>query len=376
MSTAINEELHFELALNFIPKIGPAIFRNIMAYTGSARNFFEMPAGKAGKIPKVSKGLLELRKSKDIFLKNAEDIIENCLKKKITIVSFSSPAFPARLKPMDDCPMILFVKGNLNLNPLRTVGVVGTRNATEYGRNITKKIIDDLSPYAPTLISGLAYGIDIEAHRASLFNQNPTIAVLGSSVDQIYPSLHKNTALEMMESGGLVSEYPPGTVMHPSNFPRRNRIIAGLSDALIVVEAAQKGGALITAEIGYSYNKEIFAVPGNLQATYSEGCNQLIKQMKASIYTGPKDLEEALSWTREDGSSNNQVSPGFVDLEKYGKEEQAILKILKDKKEVEIDRLALLTDLSLSTLASKLLTLEFEGIIKSLPGKKYRLQAY
>lgn len=372
MSTTINENLLYELALNFIPKIGPLVFRNIIAYTGSAKYFFEMPSGKAQKIPRVSKGLLELRKSKDIYLKNAEEIIQNCQKKNISILSFSHPDFPTRLKLMDDCPMVLFVKGNVNLNATRTVGIVGTRNASEYGRNITKKITDDLSPYAPTIISGLAYGVDIEAHRAALSNQLPTIAVLGSSVDQVYPSIHKNTALDMMLGGGLVSEYPPGTVMHPSNFPKRNRIIAGLSDALIVVEAAKKGGALITAEIAYSYNKEVFAVPGNLQATYSEGCNQLIKQMKASIYTGAKDLEEALSWSKE-GNSDNGVKKSGLDLDKFEGEEKVILGLLKEKRELEIDQLALLTEISLSTLASKLLSLEFEGVIKSLPGKKYKL---
>lgn len=372
MSTAINEDIQYELALNFIPKIGPLIFRNIIAYTGSARNFFEMPSGKALKIPRVSKGLLSLRKNKDIFLRNAEEIICNCQKKGITILSFSHKDFPTRLKLMDDCPMVLFVKGKVNFNVSRTVGIVGTRNASDYGRSITKKIVDDLSPYSPLIISGLAYGIDIEAHRAALSNQLPTVAILGSSVDQIYPSIHKNTALEMMQEGGLAGEYPPGTVMHPSNFPKRNRIIAGLSDALIVVEAAQKGGALITAEIAYSYNKEVFAVPGNLQATYSEGCNQLIKQMKASIYTGPKDLEEALSWSKT-GSAENDNKINVLDLEKFEGDERKILSLLKDKKEMEIDQLALLTQISISTLASVLLNLEFEGIIKSFPGKKYRL---
>lgn len=372
MSTAINEDIQYELALNFIPKIGPMVFRNIIAYTGSARNFFDMAAGKAQKIPRVNKGLLELRKNKDIFLKNAEEIIQNCQKKGIRILSYSHKDFPTRLKLMDDCPMVLFIKGNVNLNATRTVGIVGTRNASEYGRSITKKIVDDLSTLSPSIISGLAYGIDIEAHRAALVNQLPTIAVLGSSVDQIYPSIHKNTVLDMMQGGGLVSEYPPGTVMHPSNFPKRNRIIAGLSDALIVVEAAQKGGALITAEIGYSYNKEVFAVPGNLQAKYSEGCNQLIKQMKASIYTGPKDLEEALSWYKE-GDSINENGKQNLDVEKYEGDEKKILTLLKDKNEIEIDQLAMLTNISLSTLASTLLNLEFEGLIKSLPGKKYRL---
>jgi DNA processing protein len=274
---------------------------------------------------------------------------------------------------MDDCPMVLYTKGKLNLNPNRSVAIVGTRNVTEYGKNITKKIIEDISPYHAAIISGLAYGVDIEAHKTSLANNLPTIGVLGSSVDQIYPAIHKNISEQMMESGGgLVSEYPPGTVMHPSNFPRRNRIISGLADAVIVVEAAQKGGALITAEIAFSYNKEVFAVPGNLLSTYSEGCNNLIRSMKATIYTGPKDLEEALSWSKENLTATN-TNTKMLDLTKYNEEERSILNILMEKKELEIDQIAILLNVSISSLASNLLNLEFEGLIKSLPGKKYKL---
>lgn len=372
MLTQQKDELLYQLALHRIPKIGPTVYRNILAYTGSAQSFFEMPAGKAAKIPRISHKLLELRKLRDNYLKEAEEIITSCQKKGINIITFSNPAFPTRLKSLDDCPMVLFTKGNVDLNPSRSIGIVGTRNATEYGKSITKKIIDDLSPYQPTVISGLAYGVDIESHRAALQNKIPTLGVLGCSVDQIYPSAHKSTANAMLETGGLISEYPPGTVMHPSNFPQRNRIIAGLSDALIVVEAAKKGGALITAEIAYSYNREVLAVPGNLQATYSEGCNHLIRAMKASIYTGPKDLEESLSWSKDNLiETKNKIST--LDFSQYDEEDQKILKLFQEHQELEIDQLSLLTSISISTLSMKLLNFEFEGLIKSFPGKKYRL---
>ncbi|MCL6258772.1 DNA-processing protein DprA [Aquiflexum sp. TKW24L] len=373
MSNPNNEDLIFELSLNLIPKIGPSLYRNILAYTGSAKEFFDMPAGKISKIPRVNKKFAEIRKDKDQYFREASDIISNCRKKGINILTFSDPKFPSRLKVMDDCPMVLYTKGEINLNPNRSLAIVGTRNVTEYGKNITKKIIEDIVPYHATIVSGLAYGVDIEAHKTSLANNLPTIGILGSSVDQIYPALHKNTADQMIESGGgLVSEYPPGTVMHPSNFPRRNRIISGLSDAVIVVEAAQKGGALITAEIAFSYNKEVFAVPGNLLSTYSEGCNNLIRSMKATIYTGPKDLEEALSWSKENLSSSNTKTK-MLDLSKYNDEEKDILNLLMEKKELEIDQIAILLNVSISSLASNLLNLEFEGLIKSLPGKKYKL---
>lgn len=373
MSNPNNKELIFELALNLIPNIGPTLYRNILAYTGSAKDFFDLAPGKISKIPRLNKKLAEIRKDKDQYLRQAADIISNCEKKGIRLLTFSDQNFPARLKVMDDCPMVLYTKGQVNLNPNRSVAIVGTRNATEYGKNITKKIIEDITPYHATIVSGLAYGVDIEAHKTALANNIPTLGILGSSVDQIYPAIHKNTADQMMENGGgLVSEYPPGTVMHPSNFPRRNRIISGLSDAVIVVEAAQKGGALITAEIAFSYNKEVFAVPGNLLSTYSEGCNNLIRSMKASIYTGPKDLEESLSWSKENLTATNTKNKIF-DLTKYNEEERSVLTILIEKKELEIDQIAILLNVSISSLASTLLNLEFEGLIKSLPGKKYKL---
>lgn len=371
MQNQVKDDQLFEIALNLIPKIGPAVYRSIIAYTGSAKSFFEMPLGKLSKIPKINKNLLSFRNETSKFLKEAETIQNNCFKRNIDIITFSDKNFPQRLKGLDDCPMLLFKKGNTQLNPSRTIGIVGTRNVTEYGKSITKKIVEDLAPYKPTIISGLAYGVDIEAHRSALGQELPTMAVLGSSVDQIYPALHKHTADSMMEAGGLLSEFPPGTVMHPTNFPKRNRIIAGLSDALIVVEAAKKGGALITAEIAYSYNKEVFAVPGNLQAPFSEGCNNLIKSMKASIYTGPKDLEESLSWSKlgqEEGHAN------IWDLSAFNQEEQEIISLLQTKKEVEIDVMALELNTSVSTLAMQLLNLEFQGLILSLPGKRYKLK--
>lgn len=365
------DDLVYEIALNFIPQIGPAICRNIVGYAGSAKIFFEMPAGKAAKIPRISPKLLSFRANKQEYLRSAEEVIQSCQKKDIKIITFSDKNFPLRLKGLEDCPVVLFYKGNTNFNPSRTVGIVGTRNITEYGKAITKKIIEDLAPFQPTVISGLAYGVDIEAHRNALNHNLPTIAVLGSSVDQIYPSAHKATAQSMLEEGGVLSEFSPGTIMHPTNFPKRNRVIAGLSDALIVVEAAKKGGALITAEIAYSYNKEVFAVPGNLQAPFSEGCNNLIRSMKASIYTGPKDLEECLSWSKDSNKDNASLT---WDISKFEKEDQEIILLLQTKKEAEIDTMALLLNLPVSTLAIKLLNLEFEGYIQSLPGKRYKLK--
>lgn len=364
------ENLLYHLALSQAPKVGPGVFKAILAYCGSAKAFFNLSKVKASKIPRVGEKLLEIQKQAESHLKNAEELINLCKRKGYRILTSTDPDFPVRLKSQDDGPVVLFTQGNGNLNFERSVGIVGTRSATPYGKSITRKIVEDLLPYQPVIISGLAYGIDIEAHRAALQVGLPTIAVMGSPISQIYPAVHKKTAEQLQETGALMSEYAPGSTMVPGNFPARNRIIAGLSDALIVVEAAEKGGALITAEIAYSYNKDVFAVPGNLQSPFSEGCNQLIRKMKASIYTGPGDIAEALFWTKP---GEEKTKKPTLDLGNRDEEDIQILKLLLEKGESEIDQISYETEIPLGMLSSKLLSLEFEGIVKSLPGKKYKL---
>jgi DNA processing protein len=370
MQNQVNEELRYLLALSLAPKIGPGVFKAIVAYSGSAEHFFKLPKGKVAKTPKVGEKLLSLRNQEEELLRKADKLINECEKKHFQILTSLHPDFPQRFKLQEDSPVVIFAQGKTELNFERTVGIVGTRSATSYGKTATRKIIEDLAIYQPAIISGLAYGIDIEAHRAALALGLPTIAVMGSPIDRIYPAVHRKTAESIIETGALISEYAPGSTMVPGNFPARNRIIASLSDALIVVEAAEKGGALITAEIAYSYDKDVFAVPGNLQSQYSEGCNLLIKKMKANIYTGPNDVAEALFWSKP-GEVKTQKPQ--LDLTTRDNDEQAILKLLQEKGEVEIDSLSITTEIPLGLLSSKLLALEFEGIVKSLPGKKYRL---
>lgn len=371
MLTPANDVLLYNIALSLIPQVGPGIFKNIISYSGSSKNFFLMPRGKAEKIPGIGPKLLQLRNQVPEYLRLAEQIINDCIKRDIRIHSYLDPSFPGRLKSFSDAPVIIFSKGNIDLNPERTIGIVGSRNASEYGKNITRKIVEDLSPYGPSVVSGLAYGIDIEAHRAALHFDLPTIAVLGTPMDKIYPGVHIPVAQSMMEKGGLITEYRIGAELNKANFPQRNRIIAGLSDALIIVEAAHRGGALITAEIAYSYNREVFAVPGNLQAKYSEGCNNLIRTMKAAIYTGPKDIEEALFWNQEAGTAQSPSTT--IDLDSLAPEERSILQLLREHRELEIDRLSWMCNIPVSQLASKLLSLEFQGLVKANPGKKYSL---
>ncbi|WP_215223542.1 DNA-processing protein DprA [Echinicola shivajiensis] len=371
--TTDETKLLYSIALSLIPQLGPNIYKTIISYCGTAENFFNLTRGKAAKIPGIGPKLLEIRKQKLQFLQKAEKVLEDCLKHQINIHTYLDPNYPSRLKSYLDSPVLLFTKGNINLNPERTIGIVGTRNASDYGKLTTRKIVESLSTFQPTVISGLAYGIDITAHRAALDFGLPTISVLGNSLESIYPASHKSTALNMMENGGLVSEYKVGTTLNANNFPARNRIIAALSDALIVVEAAKRGGALITAEIAYSYNREVFAVPGNLQNTYSEGCNNLIRSMKASIYTGPKDIQEALSWDKENKNPSYQKNKPKLELEQFSPTEQIIIKLLLEEKTLEIDQLSWQSQIPVSQLASLLLNLEFQGLVKSFPGKKYGL---
>jgi len=365
------EDKLFFIALALAPKVGPVLFKAIVAYAGSALAFFSFTPAQVAKIPRIGSRLLEIRQQRESLLSQAASLLANQTKDGYRLLTALDEDFPKRLKVNSDAPILIFSKGFTNLNSPRTVGIVGTRSATPYGKAITKKICEDLIPYQPSIVSGLAYGIDIEAHRAALNLGLPTIAVLGSPLHLIYPAAHQGTATQLIqENGALLSEYGPGSRMVPGNFPARNRIIALLSDALLVVEAAEKGGALITAELAFGYQKEVFAVPGNLQATFSEGCNQLIRKMKAAIYTGPEDLAEALHWSKP--GENRKPKP-LSDYSKREEEEVKILTHLQTKGETELDQLAYDLQIPLGRLSSKLLSLEFEGLIQSLPGKKYKL---
>lgn len=364
------DKQHF-IALALAPKVGPVLFKAIVAYAGSALAFFSFTQAQVAKIPRIGRRLLEIRQQRESLLSQAADLLANPNKNGYRLLTALDEDFPKRLKNNSDAPVLLFTKGAADLNPPRTVGIVGTRSATSYGKAITKKICEDLLPYQPSIVSGLAYGIDIEAHRAALNLGLPTIAVLGSPIHLIYPAAHQGTAAQIVqENGSLLSEYGPGSKMLPGNFPARNRIIALLSDALLVVEAAEKGGALITAELAFGYQKEVFAVPGNLQATFSEGCNQLIRKMKAAIYTGPEDLAEALHWSKP---GEKQKPKPVQDFSNREEEDFKILTHLQTKGAVELDQLAHVLQIPLGMLSAKLLSLEFEGIIQSLPGKKYKL---
>lgn len=292
-------------------------------------------------------------------------------KESTDILFYTDKEYPSRLKSIPDAPAILYAKGNIDFENPKVVGIVGTRQATAYGKERVEELVKELIPHRALIVSGLAYGIDIHAHKQAVKHGLPTIGIMGSGIDVIYPATHKETATKMMEQGGIVTENAFGTKPDAHNFPQRNRIIAGLCDALVVIEAAEKGGALITAEIANSYNKDVFAFPGGIGETYSAGCNNLIKTNKAHLLTSVKDLEYIMNW---EAAVNPKKTRPAISLSEFDEFEQTVLKILIEKKAAAlIDELSWKSNLPVSQLASVLLGLEFKGVVKSLPGKQYQL---
>lgn len=358
-----------------IPGIGDKTAKQLISYTGSAEQLFKTPKGKLKKIPDIGEKTAEaiVSSNRDILYKEAEERIEKAKKLKSNILFYTDPEYPSRLKQIPDAPVLLYVKGAMNLEANRILAIVGTRNASEYGKQLVKDLIEGLREYSPLIVSGLAYGIDIAAHKEALSNNIPTVGVLGSGIDQIYPALHKPVAEKMMENnGGLITEYTYGTKPEAQHFPERNRIVAGLCDGIVVIEAAEKGGALITAEIANSYNREVMALPGNVNATYSQGSNNLIKTHKAALITNATDIAELLNWDITTNQTRKTKKERPVP-ENLTEAEKIVYDHLLTVTSIQIDELSWKTQIEISQLASALLSLEFQGLIKSLPGKKYQL---
>lgn len=358
------------LALHFIPGIGDYLVRQVVSYCGSAEKVFKTPKGKLLKIPGVGAVTADAILNGKPFQQAEKELIK-AEKESVELLFFTDKKYPSRLKNIPDAPSILYAKGNTDFENLKVVGIVGTRQATSYGKERVEEIVKELVPHGALIVSGLAYGIDIHAHKQALKQGLPTLGVMGSGMDIIYPAAHKEIANKMLDHGGLATENSFGTKPDAHNFPERNRIIAGLCDALVVVEAAIKGGALITAEIANSYNKDVFAFPGGIGETYSAGCNNLIKINKAHLLTSVKDLEYIMNW--DAATSPKKVKPS-LSLAEFDEFEQVVLKILIEKKApVLIDEVSWKSNLPVSQLASVLLGLEFKGVVKSLPGKQYAL---
>lgn len=303
----------------------------------------------------------------------AEEELRFCEQNHIRPLFFTDPNYPARLNrsETDDCPALLYVLGTAELNPERAIAVVGTRHATAYGRDNTDRLVRELQPYNTPIISGLAYGIDTAAHIAALDHGLPTVAVLGHGLDQIYPAQNRPLAKRILEAGGaLITEYPSGTAINPRYFPARNRIIAALADATVVVEASEKGGALITAAIAASYHREVFAVPGRLSDTYSRGTNNLIATNRALLVRNADDIAFQLGWPllgKQMTLSSLQEEP------KLTADERKIVDVMKNYDHLTLDEIASATAFSLPKTASLLFNLEMGKVVRTLPGHLYQL---
>ena len=367
----MDPELQYKIALSMLPGIGGVLARNLRAYTGSPEEIFKTPVQSLMKIPGIGEANARRIKKSDVLSK-AEKEIEFMQKNSIDAYFYTDAGFPRRLKTCVDAPVLIYTKGNMNLDEQRVISIVGTRNATEYGRQVIDDLLKSFSEraYKILIVSGLAYGIDIQAHRCALKYEHPTVGVIAHGMDKLYPALHSETAKKMQENGGLLSDFPSGTKIDPQNFIKRNRIIAGLADATIVVESAEKGGALITADIASSYNRDVFAFPGRSGDTYSVGCNQLIRNNGADLILGVDDLEFFMGWEREEGKQAVQSSL-FIEL---NENEQKVVDLLQKEGELFIDQISALVELPVSRVSAMMLTLEFKNVITALPGKMYRLR--
>ncbi len=370
MKQLYNEELFYQIALSLIPKVGPLLAKRLIAYTGSPKALFEEEKRKLLKIPNIGENLVNNIKSKTIFEKAKKELafIERY---HIDVLFYLDKRYPKRLKNCEDAPVILYSKGNVNFEESRILSIVGTRRATDRGIETCQKLIAELANNSKDLIivSGLAYGIDICTHKAALANGLQTISVLGHGLDIIYPSVHRSVAEKIIHQGALVTEFSSRTKFIRSNFVSRNRIIAGLSDATVVVESGEKGGALITADLANSYNRDVFAFPGRIEDDRSKGCNQLIKSNKAALIEGAEDLEYILGWEL------NRYRKKIVQQEMFnelGATEKHIVSLLKDSGNQSINELSTRLNMPISKVSPLLLDLEFEGIIKCLPGNRYK----
>jgi DNA processing protein len=361
--------LVYQIALTLVPGIGDILGKKLVTLAGSAEAVFREPARALRKLNRSGEAILQALNNKEIF-QRAEEEADFIERYRITPLFFTDPGYPKKIRPCLDSPVMLYYKGNAALNGWRTLGIVGTRNATDYGKAVTRSLVDGMKEHGIMVVSGLAYGIDGCAHRSALDLGLPTVGVLGHGLDRIYPMTHKSLAERMIMQGGLLTDFMSGTLPDRENFPKRNRIIAGMCDAVLVVEAGVKGGALITADIANSYNRDVFAVPGRIGDPWSEGTNFLIMSNRAALVQTPDDILYFMGWKSKDKAAAPAQRKIFIEMTP---EEERITGLLLEKGAMGIDDITLQSGCSVSKTSAALLNLEFEGVVTCLPGKVYRL---
>lgn len=357
-----------QIALTQLKDVGDVLAKNLVSYCGGVEEVFKAKKKDLLKIPGIGEETAKKIINFNDF-KKAEEEIAFIEKHDIQPIFYLDKAYPQRLKHYSDCPIIFYYKGTTDLNAGRMVSIIGTRKPTQQGKAVCEEIVEGLKPYQPVIVSGLAYGIDITAHRKAVQQEMETIGVMGNGLGRIYPATHKSTTKQMVKHGGLISQFMHDTKPDAPNFPRRNKIVAGICDALVVIESGQKGGSMITAFMANDYNKDVFAVPGRIKDDTSKGCNFLIKTHKANLLQSAEDIAYIMGWEKiTDGKPIQQKL-----FHTLTPSEQKIVELLKNQETRGIDTIAYHTQMTPSELAAVIFNLELNGVIKSLPGKQYML---
>lgn len=370
------QEIICTMALTRVPHLNIATQHALLNKLGSATAVFEHRRDIRDFHPEASDKLTEALAEMERQTARAKEELEFAAKNKIQCLCYHDTAYPSRMRECDDAPLILYYKGNADLNRRYVINMIGTRHCTEYGKDICRHFLAELKRLRPDtlIVSGLAYGIDIHSHREALLNGMDTVGVLAHGLDQIYPRMHRDTAVEMLSHGGLLTEFMSRTNADKVNFVRRNRIVAGMSDATVVVESAEKGGALITADIASSYHRDIFAFPGRTQDRYSQGCNRLIRDNKAALLQDAEDFVKAMGWPA--AGAEGKMAQQTVQRELFpdlGPEEQLVVNTLSKAESMQINRIAVETGLPVHKLSCFLFNLEMKGIVRLTGGGTYRL---
>jgi DNA processing protein len=363
----LEEELLYVLALQRVKGVGDINAKKLIAHCGSAKNVLKEKRRNLEKINGIGASALQYLFDED-NLKAAEKELNYIQKNNIEALYFAEANYPEKLKHCIDAPILLFKEGNFELTNRPIISIVGTRKITSYGRDFCEKFITDLAQYNPVIVSGFAYGVDICAHKAALKKNLTTIGVLAHGFEEVYPKSHKKYISEMHKNGGFFTDFWHNDILIRENFLKRNRIVAGISEATIIIESADKGGSLVTADIANSYNRDVFAVPGRTTDSFSKGCNDLIKRNKAAILTSATDLVQMLNWDVEKKVSVPIQKQLFVELDEY---EQLIYDFLLENGKELLDIISINCNLPIYQTTTILFNLEMKGVVKPLPGKLY-----
>jgi len=368
----MSEEVYYTIALTRLAGISQMVAMQLYKTLGGGKAVYDHRQSVADVMPELSPQIRKAVANWDESLRRAAVEMEFIEKNRIRALTLQDADYPGRLRDCPDAPIILYYKGKADLNQQRIINIVGTRHCTSYGRNLVKKFITDLRQASPNvlIVSGLAYGIDICAHRHALESGYETVGVLAHGLDQIYPSAHRETAVQMVQQGGLLTEYMSFTQALPNNFRMRNRIVAGMSDATILVESAIKGGGLITCRIAQEYGRDVFAFPGAVGMEYSEGCHKMIRNNTAALITSAQDFMDAVGWPTMKQKPQAIERELFPDL---SDDEQAIINLLQETNDLQLNQISVKTNIPVGQLAALLFSLEMKGVVKPLAGGTYHL---